>query len=93
MNRLTDLTHAVLDRVWAQAGRPFTSGVAGRMGYEDFIVFFMSEEDKTSEAALRYWFGVADVDGDGVLTPSDLRPFYREQVCVPHEQAACGACS
>ncbi len=49
------------------------------MGYEDFIVFFLSEEDKTSEPALRYWFGVCDIDGDGVLTPEDLRHFYAEQ--------------
>lgn len=37
------------------------------------------QEDKTNEASLRYWFGVADVDGDGVLSASDLRYFYREQ--------------
>jgi Ca2+-binding EF-hand superfamily protein len=49
----------------------------GKMGYEDFIVFFMSEEDKTTESALRFWFSVCDLDGDGVLTPADLRPFYR----------------
>jgi hypothetical protein len=83
---MTDLTHAVLDRVFeqvcvcteevvlmyrisrfafrVQTGRPFTSGVPNRMGYEDFIVFFMSEEDKTSEAALRFWFNVCDVDGE-----------------------------
>jgi serine/threonine-protein phosphatase 2A regulatory subunit B'' len=76
---MSDLTHAVLDRVFGQGGRPFTSGVAGKMGYEDFITFFMSEEDKTSESALRYWFGVCDVDGDGVLTARDLRYFYRDQ--------------
>lgn len=47
------------------------------MGYEDFIVFFMSEEDKSTESALRFWFTVCDLDGDGVLTTADLRPFYR----------------
>ena len=46
---------------------------------QDFVVFFMSEEDKTSEASLRFWFNVADVDGDGALTASDLRPFFKEQ--------------
>ena len=34
-------------------------------------------EDKTTEAALRYWFQVCDVDGDGVLSSQDLRYFYR----------------
>lgn len=133
-NRLTDVTHVLLDRVFAQAGRPFTSGRPDRMAYEDFVCFFMSEvrlrihtthsggrlpgskrslqghsmptscllvflfpllslfspyryhlslplpqEDKTNESSLRYWFGVADVDGDGMLSPGDLRYFYREQ--------------
>jgi hypothetical protein len=36
-------------------------------GYEDFIFFFLAEEDKTTEAALRYWFAVCDMDGDGAL--------------------------
>lgn len=35
------------------------------------------QEDKTNESSLRYWFGVADVDGDGVLSQADLRYFYR----------------
>jgi hypothetical protein len=29
LNKLTDLTHVVLDRVFSQAGRPFTSGKPG----------------------------------------------------------------
>ena len=49
------------------------------MGYEDFCAFYISEEDKSNETALRFWFGVLDVDGDGVLSPADLRHFYREQ--------------
>lgn len=59
----------VLAGVFAGCGRPSIAGVPGKMGYEDFIAFFMSEEDKTSEAALRYWFRVCDLDGDGLLTP------------------------
>ena len=35
------------------------------MGYEDFCVFFMASEDKTTPQALRYWFNVCDIDGDG----------------------------
>ena len=53
------------------------TAAAGKMGYEDFIVFYMSEEDKSTESALRFWFTVCDLDGDGVLTTADLRPFYR----------------
>lgn len=64
--------------VFSGCGRPLTGGTtAGASGssggplmsYEDFIVFYMSEEDKTSEQSLRYWFAICDVDGDGVLTP------------------------
>lgn len=39
-----------------QAPRKFTSGVAGKMGYEDFVWFILSEEDKTTDTALEYWF-------------------------------------
>lgn len=77
--KLTDLTDIVLDRVFEEAGRPFTSGTPGRMGYEDFICFLMSEEDKTSPEALRYWFNVVDLNHDGVLTPDEMRAFYTQQ--------------
>lgn len=83
LDRMSDLTLTVLDRVFAQAGRPFVSSTEGQqsklMGYEDFIVFLMAEEDKTSEASIRYWFNVVDLNGDGVITPSEMRYFYREQ--------------
>ena len=43
LSRMSDLTHTVLDRVFAQSGRPFSSGLKDRMSYEDFIVLFLSE--------------------------------------------------
>jgi hypothetical protein len=39
-----------------QAPRKFTSGIAGKMGYEDFVWFILSEEDKTTDTAIEYWF-------------------------------------
>lgn len=39
-----------------QAPRKFSSGVSGKMGYEDFVWFILSEEDKTTDTALEYWF-------------------------------------
>jgi serine/threonine-protein phosphatase 2A regulatory subunit B'' len=27
----------------------------GKMGYEDFVYFILSEEDKSSEPSLEYW--------------------------------------
>ena len=49
------------------------------MGYEDFIVFFMCEEDKSSPSSVRYWFKVCDIDDDGYLTFNDMKQFYMEQ--------------
>ena len=42
--------------VRAQAARPFVSKVEGKMGYEDFVWFILSEEDKTNDVSLEYWF-------------------------------------
>lgn len=38
-----------------QVPRKFTSKVEGKMGYEDFVYFILSEEDKSSEPSLEYW--------------------------------------
>lgn len=38
-----------------QVPRKFTSKVEGKMGYEDFVWFILSEEDKSSEPSLEYW--------------------------------------
>eukprot|EP00466_Bigelowiella_natans_P013916 jgi/Bigna1/77802/fgenesh1_pg.50_\ len=43
------LTTKVIQRVMEGCGRPFVSQTPGRMGYEDFVVFLMSEVDKTSD--------------------------------------------
>ena len=42
------------------------------MGYEDFVWFIMSEEDKSSEMALDYWFKCCDLDGDGCLRANEM---------------------
>ena len=39
-----------------QIPRKFSSGSPGKMGYEDFVWFILSEEDKTSDTAVEYWF-------------------------------------
>jgi len=79
LSKLPDLTHVVLDRVFSGAGRHLTGGVKDRMGYEDFVCFFLAEEDKTAETAIRYWFSVCDVDGDRVISPPDIAYFYKQQ--------------
>ncbi len=37
LSKLDNLTHTVLDRVFSQAGRRFTSGQPDKMAYEDFV--------------------------------------------------------
>jgi len=52
---LTQFTPLALDRVYAQAGKPFIGGAeaGNRMCYEDFICFFMASEDKTMPSSLK----------------------------------------
>lgn len=38
-----------------QVPRKFTSKAEGKMGYEDFVWFILSEEDKSCEPSLEYW--------------------------------------
>ncbi len=44
----------------------------GKMGYEDFVWFILSEEDKTTDTALEYWFRCVDLDCDGELRSNEL---------------------
>jgi serine/threonine-protein phosphatase 2A regulatory subunit B'' len=72
------LTPRVVERVMAGYGRPLR-GPNGMMSYEDFIVFLISEVDKTSATSQDYWFRVLDLDGDGVLSVTDLSYFFEQQ--------------
>jgi serine/threonine-protein phosphatase 2A regulatory subunit B'' len=63
-----------------QVPRRFTSGVPGKMSYEDFVWFILSEEDKTTELSLEYWFKCVDLDCDGRITPNEMQYFYEEQL-------------
>lgn len=74
------LTYQIVERIFHEAPRKFTSGVPGKMGYEDFVWFILSEEDKTTDTAMEYWFRCADLDCDGVITPSEMWHFYEEQM-------------
>ncbi|DBA83424.1 hypothetical protein WJX79_010649 [Trebouxia sp. C0005] len=74
------LTYRIVERIFQQAGRPFRSKESGKMGYEDFVWFIMSEEDKGSDMALDYWFKCCDLDGDGCLRANEMLFFYSEQL-------------
>jgi serine/threonine-protein phosphatase 2A regulatory subunit B'' len=73
------LTFRVVDQIFAQVPRPFKCPVPGRMGYEDFCWFIFSEEDKTTDVALHYWFRCMDLDCDGRITRHDLSYYFDEQ--------------
>ncbi|KAL1342006.1 hypothetical protein HN51_028588 [Arachis hypogaea] len=74
------LTYRIVDRIFSQVPRKFTSKVEGKMNYEDFVYFILAEEDKSSEPSLEYWFRCIDLDGNGVLTPNEMLFFYEEQL-------------
>ena len=42
------------------------------MSYEDFVWFILSEEDKSNELSLEYWFRCVDLDCDGKLRPNEM---------------------
>ncbi|EAK90460.1 protein phosphatase 2A regulatory subunit (contains a conserved version of EF hands) [Cryptosporidium parvum Iowa II] len=50
-----------------------------RMSYHDFIYFYISDEDKTTERSIRYWFEIIDFDCDGWISFSEIDYFFREQ--------------
>ncbi|XP_008785215.2 serine/threonine protein phosphatase 2A regulatory subunit B''beta-like isoform X1 [Phoenix dactylifera] len=74
------LTYRIVDKIFSQAPRKFTSKVEGKMGYEDFVYFILAEEDKSSEPSLEYWFKCIDLDGNEILTPNEMQFFYEEQL-------------
>ncbi|BBN11704.1 serine/threonine-protein phosphatase 2A regulatory subunit B'' [Marchantia polymorpha subsp. ruderalis] len=84
------LTYRIVERIFSQVPRKFTSTVANKMGYEDFVWFILSEEDKSSEPSLEYWFKCVDLDGDGIITPNEMQYFYEEQLhrmeCMAQER-------
>jgi len=79
------LSDAIVDRIFQVGTRVFSDGQVGGfastgMSYPDFIFFMLSEEDKSSEGALKYWFNCCDLDGDQVLNPEEMKHFYRHQI-------------
>eukprot|EP00271_Cylindrocystis_brebissonii_P008751 TRINITY_DN2323_c0_g2_i1.p1 TRINITY_DN2323_c0_g2~~TRINITY_DN2323_c0_g2_i1.p1 ORF type:complete len:564 (-),score=121.44 TRINITY_DN2323_c0_g2_i1:1380-3071(-) len=74
------LTYRIVERIFSQVPRKFSSKVEGKMGYEDFVWFILSEEDKSSEPSLEYWFKCVDMDCDGRISANEMRYFYEEQL-------------
>jgi serine/threonine-protein phosphatase 2A regulatory subunit B'' len=66
--------------------------------FQYYFVFRLSEEDKSNEVSVRYWFTCVDVDGDGKLNNMEMRSFYAVQLhrmqvmgqeIVPFEDMLC----
>ncbi|KAK2960553.1 putative Serine/threonine protein phosphatase 2A regulatory subunit B''beta [Blattamonas nauphoetae] len=74
------LSSRTVDRIInQQAPRRLGSGIPGRMDFKDFIWFLLSEEDKTTDTAISYWFRVVDLDDDGILSAWEMEQFFGEQ--------------
>ena len=88
------LTREIIECIFERGLRPFgrtqlPAAERARMGFEDFVYFMLSEEDKTNDRSLRYWFRCIDMDDDGRITSADCRYFYGPQLdrmaCLGHE--------
>jgi serine/threonine-protein phosphatase 2A regulatory subunit B'' len=73
------LSPACVDRIMSGVARPLLSPEPLKLNYLDFVVFLISEVDKTSEVALEYWFRVLDLDMDDVLSTFEMDFFFCEQ--------------
>lgn len=62
------LSRKAVDRIFAQIPRSFKSGFQDKMGFEDFLWYLLSEEDKTTRSSIEYWFKVIDIDNNGIIT-------------------------
>eukprot|EP00210_Caulerpa_lentillifera_P009350 g8914.t1 len=74
------LTYQIVDRIFDVQIRLKEGSKKGKMDYQDFVWFILSEEDKTNEASLNYWFKCLDLDCDGELSWYDMKSFYEAQL-------------
>ncbi|KAM9989878.1 hypothetical protein ACTFIY_005938 [Dictyostelium cf. discoideum] len=74
------LTPLIIERIIANS--IFTKplfGIRNKISYQDFVWFILSEEDKTSETSIEFWFSCCDLDCDGFLSLYEMDTFYKEQ--------------
>ncbi|KAM3136831.1 hypothetical protein pb186bvf_011090 [Paramecium bursaria] len=72
------LSKKVVDRIFDQVPRKFKSIQPGKMSYEDFIYFILSEEDKTTHQSIEYWFKIIDLDDNGIISGQEMEFFFDE---------------
>lgn len=87
-----------VDRIFSEIPARFTSAVPGKMGYDDFVRFLLSDHDRQMDRSIEYWFHLFDLDGDGCIREHEMRYFYDEQAqrmeClnydrIPFEDVMC----
>lgn len=74
------LTYQIVDKVFEVHTVPKEHPDDGKMDYQEFVWFILSEEDKTTDASIDYWFQCIDLDSDGLLSSHDMRVFYDAQL-------------
>ncbi|XP_002166391.3 serine/threonine-protein phosphatase 2A regulatory subunit B'' subunit beta isoform X1 [Hydra vulgaris] len=52
----------------------------GKMTYEGFVWFILSEVDKNTQSGIEYWFRCMDLDGDGIISIYEMEHFYQDQL-------------
>ncbi|EGG15826.1 hypothetical protein DFA_09495 [Cavenderia fasciculata] len=50
-----------------------------KLSYKNFVWFILSEEDKTNNTSIEYWFKCLDFDHDGILSFHEMEFFYDDQ--------------
>lgn len=68
------LNPIVIDRIFSEAPRRFKS--KGKMHFEDFVWFLLSEEEKSAPQALRYWFRLLDENCDQIISLDEIKRYY-----------------
>ncbi|KAJ8310711.1 hypothetical protein KUTeg_012576 [Tegillarca granosa] len=71
---------AMIDRIFSGCVTRGKAQKEGKMTYQEFVWFLMSEEDKRNPRSIEYWFRCMDFDGDGVISMYEMEYFYDEQM-------------